>query len=370
MKVINKKEINGKKYISFLGLNIPYRTEGDDEKRKIIIGFATLPYYKDSSTDSIYIKLFGRKIYIEKGRRLKHYLMRDQLDVNVRKKIIEEEVSPILGYKMNLTNPKSYNEKINWLKLYNEDPRITRCCDKYAVKGYVEEKLGPGYVVPTIDSWDDPDDIDFNSLPNQFVLKVNWSSGFNIIVKDKAEIDERAIKDKLKRWMMPHSNSYYSYFNWGYKNMKPVCYAEQYIEQMDGQLYDYKFLFNNGKLIYLLIVADRLSDKTITKTFFDDKFEIMPFTSGGSAYGNPELPKTLNLMLEKAKILADDFPFVRVDFYEVDGQIKIGEMTFYCGGGKLPVSPVEWDFKIGEKIDISSVIERNNQNGNEKNKEC
>lgn len=356
MKLIKKLTIDERKYLQVVGLKIPYSIEGAGERRIAKIGPVSIVYYREPSTEAMYLKLFGKKIYVEENRRLKHYKMRDRLDVATKQKIIEKEISPIMGYKLNLDNPRSYNEKINWLKLHNEDPRITICCDKYAVKAHIDSILGPGYTVPTIAQWNDPDNIDFNSLPDKFVLKVNWSSGFNIIVKDKATADEKDIKEKLKRWMQPYSNSYYSYFNWGYKNMKPVCYAEEYIEQLDGQLYDYKFLYSNGKLIYLLIVTDRLSDNTIAKTYFDENYNIIPIQSGHRANSNPELPKNLNKMLEVSKILADDFPLCRVDFYEMGDEIKIGEMTFYCAGGKLPITPVEWDYKLGDKIDLSTAV--------------
>lgn len=281
-----------------------------------------------------------------------HYKLGYMLDEKKKIELLKKYFKKRIGYELNIENPQSYNEKIMWLKLYNQDPRITRCCDKFTVKGYVEEKLGPGYTVPTIAQWDDPDDIDFDALPDQFVLKVNWASGYNIIVKDKSKLDREEARSQLKRWMQPDRNSYYQYFNWGYKNVKPVCYAEEYLEQIDGQLYDYKFLFSNGKLVYLLIVTDRLSDNVITKTYFDENFEIMPIQSGHRANSTPELPKNLERMLEISKILADDFPLCRVDFYELGDDIKIGEMTFYCGGGVLPMTPVEWDYKVGAKIQL------------------
>lgn len=281
-----------------------------------------------------------------------HYAYGDQLDQYKKIDILKNEFRKRMGYELNLENPRTYNEKIMWLKLYNQDPRITTYCDKYAVKAHIDKVLGPGYTVPTIAQWDNPDDIDFDKLPNQFVLKVNWSSGYNIIVKDKSTLDKEAAKNQLKKWMQPDRNSYYQYFNWGYKYMKPVCYAEQYIEQLDGQLYDYKFLFSNGNLVYLLIVTDRLTDNTITKTYFDADFNIIPIHSGHREYSNPELPKQINEMLEKAKILAEDFPLCRIDFYEIKDEIKIGEMTFYCGGGLLPITPVEWDYKLGQLIQL------------------
>ena len=352
IKIVNKES---PKYIQVLGVKIPYSVIADKEKRTAkIAGFLTLTYYRDEVDGSIYIKCLGKNIILRECNKAKRYKMREKLDVETKKKIILNTLTKNIGYKFNLDNPQTFNEKIYWLKLYNEDSRITRCCDKYAVKDYITERIGPGYIVPTIATWDDPEQIDFDKLPDKFVLKVNWSSGYNIIVKDKQLIDQKAVKEKLKKWMRPYNNCYYSIFNWGYKDMKPVCYAEEYIEQIDGQVYDYKFYFSKGEFIYMFIATDRHGDKTLTYTFFDDKFEPLPFTYGNKPNANPipDMPKNLNKMIELGKILADDFPFVRVDFYEIGEEIYIGEMTFYSGGGMLAINPVEWDKKLGDKIKI------------------
>ena len=205
------------------------------------------------------------------------------------------------------------------------------------------------YYVPNIASWDDPDDIDFDALPDRFVLKVNWSSGYNIIVKDKSKLNIPATRATLKKWMKPDRNSYYQYFNWGFKHAKPVVYAEEYLEQIDGQVYDYKFFTFNGEVKALFIATDRSSD-SVTFDFFDRDFNYMPFTYGHTRHANPLPPKPRNYdkMVELAEKLAKPFPFVRVDFYEVGDKIYLGEMTFYSGGGLLPFEPVEWDYKFGE----------------------
>ena len=353
IKVVKNKD---QKYIQVLGIKVPYNVIVDGEKRTAkLAGILRFTYYRDDVNNSIYVKCFGKDIILRESNKLKRYKMRHKLDYAACEKIIIKEVSEAVGYKINLDEPKSYIEKINWLKLNNPDPRITRCCDKFAVKDYVREKLGDGYVVPTIASWEDPDEIDFDALPDKFVLKVNWASGYLMIVKDKSKLDYKKAREKIRRWIQPHGNSYNQRFNWGYKNMKPVIYAEEYIEQLDGDLYDYKFLFSKGKLVYLLIVTDRNTESGITSTFFDANFEKLPIKSGGKDIGNPELPKNLDKMVEYGRILADDFPLVRIDFYEIGDEIKLGEMTFYCGGGILPMTPKEWDYKIGELIDISGI---------------
>ena len=282
-----------------------------------------------------------------------HYNLGVLLNEEKKKEILKNVFKKRVGYELDFDNPKTFNEKIMWLKLYYQDNLITKCSDKYAVKDYVRETIGEEYIVPTIAEYDNPDEIDFDKLPNQFVLKVNWSSGYNIIVSDKSKIDREAIKKQLKKWMKPDRNSYYQFFNWGYKHMKPVVYAEKYIEQIDGQVYDYKFFICNGKFEFMFIATDR-QEGHLTYTFFDNNFNVIPCTYGNKPNANPipQKPQSFEKMIRLAEKLAKPFPFVRVDFYEIKDMIYIGEMTFYSGGGVLPFYPSEWDYKLGEKIKL------------------
>lgn len=349
-------------YIKIGPLKIPY-TVRTQENRK------TLQILKMKIDFSVYEKN-GKKRYKVWGIPVKfpfldkmmltqskaNFMMKDQLDDRkireIATKIFEEKV----GYTPNLDHPRSFNEKIFWMKLNYHNPMVTRCCDKYAVKEYVTEKLGDGYVVPTLASWDSAEAIDFSKLPQQYVLKVNWSSGYNIIVKDAQTLDEKAVREKVYHWMQPQQNSYYQTFNWGYKNMKPVVYAEQYMEQIDGQLYDYKFYCCNGKVQYLFISTDRHLDgkKKLTYDFYDVDFHHLDVRYGGRGNAQKKLEKPFcyDEMIRCAEILAEPFPFVRVDFYEIHGKIYVGEMTFYSGGGILPFDPESWDYKLGEYIDL------------------
>ena len=259
-----------------------------------------------------------------------------------------------VGYELNWEAPRSFNEKIMWLKLNYQNPLITRCSDKFSVKGYVTEVLGEGHVVPTIDWWTNPDDIDFDKLPDKFVLKVNWSSGFNIIVPDKSQLNQDEVREQLRAWTQPDQNSYYQLFNWGYKYMSPVIYAEEYISEIGDstQVYDYKFFCYDGVCKNLFITTDRFTNKTYN--WFDRDFNELPFTYGkvGKTEGGVIKPKHYEEMVAYAEKLAKPFPFVRVDFYEVGDKIMVGEMTFYSGGGILAFHPEEWDFKLGELIKL------------------
>lgn len=282
-----------------------------------------------------------------------HYNLGILLTEEKKIEILKDHFKRRVGYELNIENPRSFNEKIVWSKLYYQNPLITQCCDKYAVKDYVKKVIGEEYVVPTIAQWDDPDDIDYDQLPDQFVLKVNWSSGYNIICHNKAELDVDATRAKLKKWIEPDRNSYYQFFNWGFKHVKPVIYAEEYLEQSNGQLYDYKFHCFNGESKLLLIASDRYGDQGVAFDFFDRDFNPLPFTRGGRQSTKPvKKPELYEEMIRMAEVLAKPFPFVRIDFYEVNGKIYLGEMTFYPGGGILPFDPVEWDYTIGEWYEL------------------
>ena len=365
MRIIRKKVIDGKKYLCVAGMNIPYYVETNGDKRKAVVGPLSFTYYRESDGGNAYFMLFGKKISLNDSRKARHYRLRDQLTTEKCKEILLKELPPLIGYVPDIENPHTFCEKVQWLKFNNPDQRIITLGDKYAVKEYVKETVGEKYVLPVLGAWENADDVDFDKLPEKYALKVNWSSGYNIIVKDKSQLDTEWAREKLREWVKPSANSYYDTFNWAYKYMKPVIYAEPYIEQFDGQVYDYKFYFSNGEFIYLLIATDRMGDNTLTFTFFDDKLELLPTQHGGRPVADPPppMPKNLDEMLRVGKILARDFPFVRVDFYETDEGIYLGEMTFYSGGGTLSFEPKEWDRKMGEKINIEEIKKRGKMYG-------
>ena len=268
------------------------------------------------------------------------------------------------GYKINFRNPKTFNEKLMWMKLYYQEPLITKCCDKFAVKDYVSRTVGPEYVVPTIKSWTNPGQIDFDALPERYVLKVNWSSGYLKIVKNKEELDAAATRRQLAKWIKPYRNSYYQTFNWGYKNMPPIIFAEEYIEQTDEQVYDYKFFCFGGRVDSLFIATDR-QDKTKPTTFdfYDAEFNPLDITYGGHAHVEKphEKPKNFEKMKEIAAKLSKPFPFVRVHFYDLGDRVYVGEMTFYSGGALLSFEPFEWDEKYGEMIRLPDKVIQNTE---------
>lgn len=281
-----------------------------------------------------------------------HYNLGAALDEKKKIEILSEAFQRRVGYPLNLENPKTMNEKIMWMKLYYQNPAITQCADKFTVKDYVTEHVGAQYTVPTITSWSDPDEIDLEKLPDQFVLKVNWSSGYYIIVRDKSTFDLESAKVKLRKWLKPDRNSYYQYFNWAYKYMKPAIYAEEFLDTGDTQPDDFKFYCCNGEPQFALVVAGRGTENQ-TRSFVDMDWNVLPVGRPGlESSQNATKPQLLDEMIRVSRELSAKFPFVRVDFYEVNGRIYVGEMTFYPGGGLLPFDPPEWDTIFGEKITL------------------
>ncbi len=347
-------------YIKLGPVRIPYQVIRKDGEKTLRIAGIRIPFSTFEKDNEKYYKIGPMTFRLPNrdnwtlSQSKANFLERDQLDQGKVETIARRIFKENLGYELNLQDPQTFNEKIFWLKLYHHDPLVTRCCDKFAVKGYVDEVLGPGYVIPTIQNWDRAEDIDFSALPERYVLKVNWSSGYNIIVQDPGQVQPELFRENIRHWMEPEQNSYYQTFNWGYKHMKPVVYAEEYVEQPNGQLFDYKFFCCNGKMKFLFIATDRHLEgkEKLTYDFYDADFHRLPLTYGGRGHSLHELekPSRFEEMVALAEKLAKPFPFVRVDFYEVDGKLYVGEMTFYCGGGILPFDPPEWDKKLGDLI--------------------
>lgn len=217
---------------------------------------------------------------------------------------------------------------------------MTQCADKVTVRDYIAQKIGEEYLVPSLGVYSDPDEIDFYALPDRFVLKVNWGSGQNIICKDKSTLNIEDAKNKLKQWMQPHSNIYYLSLEWGYKNIQPKILCEQYIEQLDNNLLDYKFICFNGQPQFVWIDTDRFVDHK--RIFYDLEWKRQSFGLGypidNRDYSKPE---NFDKMITFAKVLSDAFPQARVDFYNMNGKIYFGEITFYSGAGHELFTPPE-----------------------------
>ena len=258
-----------------------------------------------------------------------------------------------MGRKLNLDNPQTFSEKLQWLKLNNRKPEYTQMVDKVGAKEYVANIIGEEYIIPTIGVWDRVEDIDFDKLPNQFVLKCTHDSGGIVICSDKSKLDIAAAKAKLKRGLK--RQFYAQNREWPYKNVKPRIIGEQYMVDESGyELKDYKWFCFNGEPKALFIATDRGIKGEETKfDFFDAEFNHLPFTNG-HPNANREIakPKSFEKMKELAAKLSAGQPHLRVDFYDIDGKIYFGELTFYHWSGTMPFEPEEWDYKFGSWIKL------------------
>ncbi len=255
--------------------------------------------------------------------------------------------------KMNWKNPTTYNEKLQVLKLREHNPQYVTMVDKYLVKDYVSGIIGPEYVIPTLGVWEKFSDIDFDGLPDAFVLKCTHDSGGIVICKDKSKLDKEKAKKKIEKCLR---RNYYTYSReWPYKHIQPRIIAEPYIEDSNThELRDYKFFCFSGKPKLLFIATERQKEGEDTKfDFFDMKYHHLKIKNGHpNASQIPEKPVTFEKMKELAARLSQGLPHVRVDFYEVDGKVLFGELTFSHWGGMMPFSPEKWDRIMGSWITL------------------
>ena len=253
------------------------------------------------------------------------------------------------GKKLDLKNPKTFNEKLNWLKINDRKPEYNKLVDKYLVREYIADTIGEEYLIPLLGVWDSFDEIDFDSLPEQFVLKCTHDSGSVVICKDKKAFDYAAAKKKIERKLK--KNMYWWAREWVYKDLMPRIIAEQYMEDsFTAELRDYKFFAFNGEAKMIFVATDRQNANEETKfDFFDMEYNHLDFTHGHpNAKVLPEKPKDVDKMRELTEVLSKGLPHVRVDFYYVEEKIYFGEITFYHNAGLVPFAPEEWDLKLGE----------------------
>lgn len=251
-----------------------------------------------------------------------------------------------IGTTINWTNPKRYTEKIQCDKVYNRNRIKTILSDKYAVREWVKNRIGEEYLIPLLGVWENVDQIRFEALPKQFVLKTNHGSGSVIIVKDRLTLDVREVKRKLADWMKTDFG-YTTCFETHYSGIKRKIIAEKYLETASGELQDYKFLCFNGAPVFCWVDLGRF--KKHTRTVFDLNWNLQPWTQADYGIASVPIPKPANFekMIKIATILCEGFSHVRVDLYNVDGEIYFGEMTFTNGSGLDPIVPDEYDEELG-----------------------
>lgn len=258
-----------------------------------------------------------------------------------------------MNYELDLDNPKTFNEKIQWLKLYDRNPLYTELVDKYNVKKYVEKVIGKKYVIPVVGgAWKSANEIDFSELPDRFVLKCNHDCGSVVICNEKKDFNYKLAKNKLNKALK--KNYYLQGREWPYKNVEPCIFAEEYMEDESGyELKDYKFFCFDGVPKMMFVASDRMSIEETKFDFFDMEFNQLPFTNGHpNSSLLPKRPHYFDEMKELASKLSAGIPHVRVDFYETNNNVYFGEMTFYHWGGMVQFDPIEWDYIIGKWIKL------------------
>ncbi|RAP50773.1 MAG: glycosyl transferase [Methanosphaera sp. rholeuAM270] len=254
-----------------------------------------------------------------------------------------------VGRECNLDDPKTFGEKLQWLKLYDSTPLKGKLADKFTVREWVADKLGRDISIPCLGDWKRVEDIDYDSLPDKFVLKATHGSKWNVIVEDKSALDIEETNKKLAEWLTRRT-AMSGGFEMHYEFCEPRIIAEQYMADDSGGLRDYKFVAINGEVQFVLAIEGRFHDEFRCVYYTD--WTKTPFTYGAKVDQSQDFakPESFDEMLGYAKILSEGFPFVRVDFYEIDGKPYFGEMTFTPANGLAGFSPESYDLEYGNKL--------------------
>lgn len=273
--------------------------------------------------------------------------------------ILPDEVYLKLRYyvtfhrRLNLQNPQTYNEKLQWMKLYDRNPIYKQLVDKYEVRAFVADRIGEEHLIPCLGVWDHFDEIDFDSLPDQFVMKCTHDSGSVYICRDKHKLDYKSLKKRFEPALK--NNQYLGGREWAYKDVKGRIIAEEFmVDDSAIGLKDYKFFCFDGAVKAMFIATDRgVENQDVKFDFFDENFNHLPFKHGHeNAKNRPHKPEGFEEMIALAEKLSEGLRHVRVDLYNINGKIYFGEMTFYHHCGFVPFEPEEWDLKFGEWIRI------------------
>jgi hypothetical protein len=284
-----------------------------------------------------------RTLYLYILNRLSLFFFSDRLYISIKYRLC-------FGEPINLDNPSSFNEKLNWLKLHDRNPLYTILVDKYEVKKYVSNVIGSKYIVPSYGVWDKFENIDFENLPNSFVLKATHDSSGALICSNKSSFDFMGASKHLNKVL--NRNYFYSCREWPYKNVQPRIIADEYLkDDKNGVLLDYKFLCFNGVPIYMYCTV---KGNDIFENFYDMNFNPVNFYRGYKRK-SPEFSKPINFELMKtlACKLSKNIPFVRIDFFEVNEKVYFGEYTFFDWGGFKKFSSKDVDLFLGDLIELN-----------------
>src|SRR5690554_3428603 len=264
-----------------------------------------------------------------------------------------------VGYKLNLKNPQTYNEKLQWLKLYYRNPLLPKMVDKYEYKEYIKQKIGDKYVVENYGIWNSFDEIDFDSLPAQFVLKTTHDQGGVVICRDKSTFNFKKAKVKLDKHMK--TNLFFKFREWPYKTVEARIIAEKFLIEEDfDDLMDYKFYCFHGKPEILYVSYGR-GTADVYLDFYDMNLNYLDIQRPAHRTSGKPLNKPMNfeLMVNLAQQIAGVEPHVRIDFYNIRGKIYFGEYTLFQGGGMMPFIPKKWDYILGEMLNLDKVSSEN-----------
>lgn len=271
---------------------------------------------------------------------------------------LERKFKAVVGYPLNLDNPQTFNEKLQWLKLHDRKPIYTTMVDKYEAKAYAASIIGEQYIIPTLGVWDRFEEIDFAKLPERFVLKCTHDSGGLVICRDKAKLDIDAARAKING-SLKH-NYYYKSREWPYKDVKPRIIAEAFMEDPDspGGLNDYKLQCFDGKFDNIFVAEGRFSQRGVRYHYFDRDWKYIPYSSHENLNVNALdvlRPKCYEEMIEIAEKLSEGLPQLRVDLYEIEGKVYFGELTFYSQSGFDTTITHEADNILGSKLTLPAL---------------
>ena len=257
-----------------------------------------------------------------------------------------------LGKSLNLENPTTFNEKLQYLKLYDHNPKYIKMVDKFEAKKFIAETVGEQFVVPTLGVWNRFEDIEFDKLPSSFVLKCTHDSGGIIICKDKRKLDIKSVRKKIKKHL--NKNYYYLWREWPYKEVPPRIIAEPYMVDESGvELKDYKVFCFNGKAEYVEVDFNRFIEHKLNPYDFDWTPLHFCDKSPNDYDANIPKPRRLEDMRRLSELLSKGIDFLRVDFYSINDLIYVGELTFYPGSGVIDFNPPEMDLYYGNKLRIT-----------------
>lgn len=293
-------------------------------------------------------KIYDSWIYFKMT--LRYYKKKNTKPENYGREI-EKLYKKVTNQRLDLQCPRTYTEKIQWLKINELVPLRTQLADKVEVRKWIEEKIGNKYLIPVCGIYDNFDDINFSELPNKFVLKTNHAAGWNIIVDDKTKFDYKKAKKKINKWLKINY-AFWSDFEMHYSPIQPKIIIEQFINDSNGELNDFKFLCFNGNVKYCWVDLNRHSNHK--RNVYDLNWNLQPWNqySYGNYLGEVSKPQNFDKMVEIAHILCQGFKHVRVDLYNVDGKIYFGEMTFTNGSGYEKITPESYNLMLGDMIPI------------------